>query len=303
MPSRKKKKAKGKARGAAKGRKELNNDGGTTDVETVELRMQRLQINNDGKNDEDVLLEEAINLAAAQRKQIEAQRKKIEVAAKNDEDNKIQRCNHGFVPLPRVHVCSRFIQAFLREFSASRRNNDIQRFMDAHKATLRYDGVWRDQGNLEYVISYFVAKGADAILEEKDDIIARQSAVHAIGFENFRDTMIGNDPRVIRNCSNFTESSTGSCDEHTLVSIFRKRTPCKCLDKRYKEVKSIVKMGTCDNLSCPRPGGKTERSKLMKCEQCRMVDYCSIECQKAAWASHKKYCNALDEIPVQTKFH
>eukprot|EP00986_Skeletonema_menzelii_P008685 scaffold3767_cov116-Skeletonema_menzelii.AAC.10 len=44
--------------------------------------------------------------------------------------------------------------------------------------------------------------------------------------------------------------SNDTCDEHTIVSFFRKRVPCKCLDKKYNEVKSIVKMGLCGNPSC-----------------------------------------------------
>ena len=268
MPS-KKKKPRGKARRAAKSRKELSND-------------------NEVKQDEVAVLEEAINLAAAERKELE------EAARNNDNNNKVERCNHGFVPWPKGHVCGRFVQSFVREFKASN-GNAIECFADAFGATsTKYAAVWRDQGMLKHVISYFLAEGAGAIIEEKDDL-ARQYAVVTISFEQYIDAITGNN-NVLRNCGKKYELSSENCDEHTLVSFFRKRMPCKCLNERYKQVKSIVKMGSCCNPDCPLPDGKTEYSKLMHCEQCRVMTYCSIECQKANWPSHKECCVALHKI-------
>lgn len=38
-------------------------------------------------------------------------------------------------------------------------------------------------------------------------------------------------------------------------------------------------------------GKKTKEGKaLMKCGRCRVVEYCSAECQKGDWATHKKVC-------------
>ena len=277
MPS--KKKGKGKARRAAKSRTELKNDAGTkNDVKNVELKMQRLQINNDGKTDEDALLEEAINLAAAERE-------KLDAAATNDE-----RCDHGFVPLPRGHVCKMFIQSFAYEFNASKKNCIYDRFLDAWDATEKYIKVWRNPDMLQLVVSYFLAKGTDSlILElEKDDLV-RQSVLAASFFENRRAELTGN-TEVIGKTSKICDLSDENCDEHTLVSYFRNRIPCKCLDKRYKKVKSIVKTGNCHNEGCLLPNGKAERSTLMHCNQCRLAQYCSIECQKAHWPTHKEQC-------------
>ena len=268
MPS-KKKKTKGRARGAAKSRKDLSKEKAANEV----------------TQDEDALLEEAINLAAAEREQLEA-------TAKNDEENNEERCNHGFSPWPRGHVCGRFISSLVREFIARSRDghSTLDIFMEAHKATQKYTAVWKNPDMIELVMSHFLAEGASAILQENDDI-ARQSATFAIGLEQFRDTLTGNID-VRRSYGKITELTSDTCDEHTLVSFFRKRIPCKCLDKRYKEVKSIVKMGLCMNLACPLPDGQVERSKLMKCEQCRYMQYCSSECQKADWPLHKETCKA-----------
>ncbi len=270
MPS-KKKKRKGKGRVAAKSRK-AKEDGAANEV----------------KQDEDALLEEAINLAAAEREQLEA-------AAKNDEENNVERCNHGFSPLPRGHVCALFIQSFVRDFSGSNRSNVVDRFNGVRDAlSPKYDGLWNNPDMMELIVSYFSAEGASAILEENNEIV-RQSATFAILFDLWKDTITCNNDQI-RKWGKVDELSSDTCDEHTIVSFFKKRIPCKCLDKICKEVKSIVKMGLCMNRYCPLPGRKVEASKLMHCEQCQTIKYCSIECQKQDWPSHKEVCVEVSNL-------
>ena len=278
MPS-KKKKAKGKRRVA-----KTKNEG---DEVKNDVQMQRLKIissdkkkKNSDQENEDKLLEEAINLAASERE-------KLEAAARNaDEINIIseRQCRHGFVPLPRGHICARFIKTFVRELNFGNGNDIIEVFF-AHKARKEWVEVWTNPDMLQVVISYFLLEGTNFILDKRDDL-ACHAAILVRMFEQWRAVATCN-PEVLRKCS---KKWNDTCDQHTLVSMFRNRIPCKCLDKRYKEVKSIVKMGHCNNEGCPLPDKKAERSKLMNCEQCRVAQYCSIECQKAAWPSHKEFC-------------
>jgi hypothetical protein len=85
-------------------------------------------------------------------------------------------------------------------------------------------------------------------------------------------------------------------DLHTLVSFFRKRIPCKCLDEKYEEVKFITKIGICCNEFCTLPDRKVERSKILYCAQCDQVGYCSRACQKADWKEHKEICKAVADL-------
>ena len=79
-----------------------------------------------------------------------------------------------------------------------------------------------------------------------------------------------------------------SADDHTVVQFFRKRIPCSCLDEKYKEVKSVKKMGLCRNPNCSLPDhGRVERSKMFSCARCGNVNYCSVECQRAIAAEKK----------------
>ena len=85
-------------------------------------------------------------------------------------------------------------------------------------------------------------------------------------------------------------------DDHTLVQFFRKRIPCACLDEKYKAVKSVKKMGICRNKTCSQPGNLVERSKMFCCTQCGEANYCSIECQKDDWKSHKEVCERMAKV-------
>ena len=79
-------------------------------------------------------------------------------------------------------------------------------------------------------------------------------------------------------------------DEHTLVSFFKKRISCSCLNTKYKQVRSIKKLGICYNFNCPHPGRKVERRLTKCCSLCRRVNYCSRECQVENWNVHRLHC-------------
>ena len=72
---------------------------------------------------------------------------------------------------------------------------------------------------------------------------------------------------------------------------FEEVIPCSCLDEKYKQVKTITKMGVCRNPQCSLPDMTVERKKMLYCTRCRKVNYCSPECQEADWPQHKKRCN------------
>eukprot|EP00986_Skeletonema_menzelii_P013044 scaffold7396_cov127-Skeletonema_menzelii.AAC.7 len=86
---------------------------------------------------------------------------------------------------------------------------------------------------------------------------------------------------------------------HTLVSFLKKRIPCSCLDEKYKEVKSIPKIGLCCNHGCSLPFGKTERSLTECCSRCRTANYCSRKCQVAAWPGHKVECTFYADLKAK----
>ena len=294
MPS--KKKAKGKGRRTAKSRKARAEDGAVG----IDSEMQRLKIGNNknSKDDDDALLEEAINLAAAEREELEA-------AAKNDDVNNSEECHHGFDPLPKNHVCVAFIKSFADLYDAFCRISNPKLKLDRllehiYEATkTSYAEVWNDSDNLKLAASYFVDLGTNQIREGSYPN-AGIGAMCSFFFEQWAAiTMYQNDTQASCDWNIFdTLCDWGKLyelhegDEHTLVSYFRKRIPCKCLDNKYKEVKTIKKIGLCCNPNCSLPdkNKKTVRSKMLYCTQCRKANYCSRECQVAHWPSHRSEC-------------
>lgn len=73
-----------------------------------------------------------------------------------------------------------------------------------------------------------------------------------------------------------------------LLHFLRKRIPCHCLDAIYKNTRRVApRTPRCWNRNC---GGFTDKKKLLVCTKCVMVQYCSKECQVAAWPEHKDNC-------------
>lgn len=62
--------------------------------------------------------------------------------------------------------------------------------------------------------------------------------------------------------------------KRSIVKFCRKRTPCSCLDKIYKELKQQSKTGMCHH--CKR---RVERRALLVCSKCQASQYCSRKCQ------------------------
>ena len=145
---------------------------------------------------------------------------------------------------------------------------------------------------LDTLISMVLARGTQLILDG-DNETAQLYASLACYFEDFKAVGL-HKTRAAPNLTKVFELY--SADDHTLVSYYRKRIPCACLDEKYKEVKSKKKMGRCYNLiSCSHPGGMVERSKMFSCTRCGEVNYCSVECQKNHWKERKQVCGNIAE--------
>eukprot|EP00984_Skeletonema_dohrnii_P028407 scaffold18382_cov155-Skeletonema_dohrnii-CCMP3373.AAC.11 len=214
-----------------------------------------------------------------------------------DRSDGFTKCNHGLVPSHYhwknrgeflntsndMKLCKVFLQAFVDEFDGA--GGD---FLAAYHATKekKFADVWKDFGKMSFVVSFLLACGTSKVLEGNTRI-ARKYAALSCYFEMYVEVDLLN-IRAFPSWAKINELY--SADMHTLVSFLKKRIRCSCLDEKYKEVKSIPKIGLCCNAGCPLPCGKTERSLTKCCSRCRAANYCSRECQVAAWQGHKGEC-------------
>lgn len=259
MPSRKK--AKGKARRAAKETKAADEVKETAVVVTnhdgapLETQMQRLTI-------DDLLRGSGV------------------------------QCHHGLESLE--GRWEEFLEAFIDGYSACHNAGDhvICSCLNAgfHATEEKFASARNDVTKLKYAVSRCVTLGTQLVLEEGNKEHARQLASFACYFEEQIALIVHDKPMTIQVIGELQWA-----DMNTLVNYFRKRIPCKCLDNKWKEVKSITKMGICGNSECSLPDRQVERKKMFCCTGCNMAYYCSAECQKANWPKHKELCKEWAE--------
>jgi hypothetical protein len=156
-----------------------------------------------------------------------------------------------------------------------------------HATRDKFKDVWNSQVAIECISVNVMSIGVDCLLEG-DRKAASQYASVAYFFDQHVTCNLLND-RPTMNWPKMNELYFDP-DEHTLVSFFKKRITCSCLDDMYEQVKSVKKLGICYNANCPLPDHKAIRSFTKCCSRCRRVNYCSRECQEDNWQMHMMYC-------------
>ena len=232
---------------------------------------------------------EVVEVADSQRQEgtleLEAQLQRLLISS----DDTPQQCEHGLVQISDGdQICLELINVFLAAFT-SEEDASLGFYVAQDVTRTKFPTIY--ESKLDTVASIFIARGTQFILEDKEDkrSAARLYASSACYFENLN-ALSSNISKVSPNVSKVFELL--DADDHTLVSFYRNRIPCACLDQKYKEVKSVKKIGRCCNLNCSHPGRKVDRSKMLSCTRCCDANYCSVECQKADWKRHKLACCA-----------
>eukprot|EP00985_Skeletonema_marinoi_P021666 scaffold13397_cov151-Skeletonema_marinoi.AAC.2 len=195
-------------------------------------------------------------------------------------------CLHGFSLSQDWSVVEQFLKLFWNEYVKQEGNGlnleqCIQAAIDVTSTS--YGSIWRNSNHIQVAISVLVHNGTHDVL--KGDL-PNARAIAAIA--NFFEQWVAMSSQKTQYDWYWPKiHELYNADEHTLVSYFRNRISCTCLDEKHREVRSIKKMGICCN---PRCSLLLERSGMESCEQCRLVHYCSRKCQKNDWKRHKQPC-------------
>jgi hypothetical protein len=106
--------------------------------------------------------------------------------------------------------------------------------------------------------------------------------------EKYRDNKID---VMVERCTFLTDIV--SCT-HAIVRFFHKRIGCDCLKDIYYNLKANTKKTTVC-MYC-----KEEKAfKEVKLCKCKLVQYCSRECQRADWQHHKEFCKYVRHMQYE----
>ncbi len=176
----------------------------------------------------------------------------------------------------------------------------------AYHSTKKYVDVWNSEAALQFISVHLMNIGVDCLLEGNCKAASHYASI-VYCLEQHVACNIRNDRPTI-NWPKINELYFDP-DEHTLLSFFKKRISCSCLDDMYEQVKSVKKLGICYNVNCPLPDRKAIRSFTKCCSRCRRVNYCSRECQEDNWRLHKIFCDGYVQrdlmvmtVPLDDKY-
>ena len=133
----------------------------TKEESPLEEQTQWLKIGNETQDDDDdAFLEEAIKLAAAEKKELKAEKEK---AAKI---LMAQQCTHGCDPLPENSDCVGFVNTFLAEYNArlDRGEHPLSATSNTGKAAIeKYPNATENSAKVGWILSRFLANGTKNI--------------------------------------------------------------------------------------------------------------------------------------------
>jgi len=241
-------------------------------------------------------------MPASSRKRNKGRERKAKQLAKKEENdrefaNKFWRelccssvCDHGYeLVIPSDdHPVSSFMNQFI--INAHHKGMTVQQNLrdtsETHTQTLNNE-------HYKTLVGILVRIGTNMLLQEEVcDLSWSVCIAHCIVFlEHYNgtvdiDSVINS--RVVRSkwrdLRTKTSSSSGRRDA---LKFYRKRTSCKCLKMMHLEArKTMPKTGKCHN--CDK---QIERALLSLCSRCMISQYCSRECQVAAWPEHEGNCD------------
>eukprot|EP00985_Skeletonema_marinoi_P003158 scaffold1315_cov75-Skeletonema_marinoi.AAC.1 len=160
-----------------------------------------------------------------------------------------EKCGHGY-HLPVDSICQEFLQAFQRACSES---YDPERSLKAIRNTFNagvdatsknYAEVWADMKRMEQIMSFYLNRGVRSIFDGDGGDKCGYAVMYASFAFYFEQHIATN---LLKTQAAIDWPALGdlfSCDDLTILSFFKDRIPCSCLNEKYEEAKSsLVEFG------------------------------------------------------------
>lgn len=210
------------------------------------------------------------------------------------------RCDHGFVePSTKEDAifCHSFMDNFIETSYLGLSTTSMELLMvnisSMVKLTLssHMGSVYADEDRRKMIVPCLESLGALCLLQEESRYtnMAAIVAMTAIQVEYADNQMTDN--KMISMMFDL-----GNDTEREATRFFAKRLECSCLKTRYQKLRSQPKMGCC--VSCKV---RKERKDLLQCSRCKEVEYCSVDCQRKAWAKHREICKPGIKFQTQCR--
>ena len=209
-------------------------------------------------------------------------------------------CLHGRdnMTIPNDHPVSKFIDDFFIDWTR-RKQKDIAMFGFPKDMFRAHPQVWKDFNYRELAKQFFISIGTNMLLAKdiNDGALSMAKTIVALEHYNSSEGLSLNSVFFTRSAaSKRRDLEIGSISMwRDLLKFYRKRLSCKCLKRKHLEArKAIPKMGKCTNCNIEK-----ERVELSVCSRCMVMQYCSRECQVAAWPTHKEECDKCHKYTLK----
>jgi hypothetical protein len=165
----------------------------------------------------------------------------------------------------------------------------VEKGLDTYEVDImQIDKFWQIYSNLgdKGPVAVSFAMAADWV-QKKDYNMARIAARIGIMLEldSLDSCEAGpNNEAILK----WSRASQKILSDRGLICLLKKKIPCPCLNEARREAKEhLPNTGHCGDPGCGMILPKTE---LMKCSGCKSSEYCSRDCQKSHWETHKAIC-------------
>ena len=214
----------------------------------------------------------------------------------------VTHCTHGCEPFVGDHICYRFMMNYESELvtvtnATIESNGTVPRYEVYGEVLKRliktnlYEEVFTDEGNQKMLLPMLLCLGTNYLLVDKSGYTQMAAITAIVALCSQHNFDLDRTLASSRKNKNVIRDLFHCGFDSDTTKFYMKMIPCNCLRDKYARVKSEMKQMVCTHCLVER-----ERKDFLLCGGCRMDNYCSVECQRAAYPAHRSYCRRMQRL-------